>query len=117
MGRVRPEAFGLAYERATRGWPYAHLSLIFSGYAALVLSFSASLVYLLQERALKAKRSVWLVSRFPALQVTEEIGLRSLLIGFPFMTGGLAVGLLMAQMNFGHINFRDPKILFSLLTW
>jgi len=23
----------------------------------------------------------------------------------------------MAQMNFGYINFQDPKILFSLLTW
>jgi len=117
MGMLRQEPFVLASETAKRGWLIAHLSLIFSGYAALVLSFSASLVYLLQERALKAKRSAGLLSRFPALQVTDEIGLRSLLIGFPFMTAGLIIGLLIADMNFGYVNFRDPKILFTVLTW
>jgi ABC-type uncharacterized transport system permease subunit len=117
MGVMRQEPFVLASETAKRGWLVAHISMIFAGYAALVLSFSASLVYLLQERALKAKRSAGILSRFPALQVTDEIGLRSLLIGFPFMTAGLLAGLLIAQMDFGHVNFRDPKILFSLLTW
>jgi ABC-type uncharacterized transport system permease subunit len=117
MGVMQEQPFVLASETAKRGWLVAHVCLILSAYAALVLSFSASLVYLLQERALKMKRSIWLLSRFPALQVTDEIGLRSLLIGFPFMTAGLAIGLLIAQMNFGHINFRDPKILVTLLTW
>ena len=117
MGVMHQEPFVLASETAKRGWLVAHISLIFAGYAALVLSFSASLVYLLQERALKAKSSARLLSRFPSLQVTDEIGLRSLLIGFPFMTAGLLVGLLIAQMNFGHINFRDPKILITTVTW
>ena len=117
MGVIHKEPFVLASETAKRGWVIAHVSLIFAGYAALVLSFSASLVYLLQERALKAKRSTGILSRFPALQVTDEIGLRSLLIGFPFMTAGLLIGLLTAQMTFGHVNFRDPKILLTLLTW
>jgi ABC-type uncharacterized transport system permease subunit len=117
MGVMRQEPFVLASETAKRGWLIAHISMIFAGYAALVLSFSASLVYLLQERALKAKQPAGILSRFPSLQVTDEIGLRSLLIGFPFMTAGLLAGLLIAQMNFGHINFRDPKILLTVLTW
>jgi len=117
MGISHREPFVLASETARRGWLIAHISLIFAGYAALVLSFSASIIYLLQERALKAKRSAGLLSRFPALQVTDEIGLRSLLIGFPFMTAGLIIGLLIADMNFGYVNFRDPKILFTVLTW
>jgi ABC-type uncharacterized transport system permease subunit len=95
-----------------QGWLIAHISLILAGYAALVLSFSASLIYLIQERALKAK-----LSRLPALQVTDEIGFRSLLIGFPFMTAGLVAGMIIAQADFGRVDFRDPKILFSLLTW
>src|ERR1700680_710080 len=36
-----------------KGWLIAHIILIFTGYAALVLSFGASLLYLLQERRLK----------------------------------------------------------------
>jgi ABC-type uncharacterized transport system permease subunit len=117
VGATRQEPFVLASEGARQGWLIAHISLIFAGYAALVLSFSASLIYLIQERALKSKRPGGLLSRLPALQVTDEIGFRSLLIGFPFMTAGLVAGMIIAQANFGYVDFRDPKILLSLLTW
>lgn len=117
VGLSGQESFVLASSSARQGWLIAHISLIFAGYAALVLSFSASLVYLIQENLLKAKRSAGLLSRLPALQVTDDIGFRSLLIGFPFMTAGLIAGLVIAQATFGHVNFRDPKILISVLTW
>jgi ABC-type uncharacterized transport system permease subunit len=117
VGLSGQESFVLASSSARQGWLIAHISLIFAGYAALVLSFSASLVYLIQENLLKAKRSAGLLARLPALQVTDDIGFRSLLIGFPFMTAGLIAGLVIAQATFGHVNFRDPKILISVLTW
>jgi ABC-type uncharacterized transport system permease subunit len=100
-----------------RGWLFTHIALILAGYAALVLSFGASLLYLLQERSLKSKRSGGMLSRLPALEVIDEIGFRSLLLGFPFMTLGLIVGTVMAQATFGHVNFFDPKIFLSMLMW
>lgn len=117
VGATRQEPFVLASAGARQGWLVAHISLIFAGYAALVLSFSASLIYLLQERALKSKRTGGLLSRLPSLQVTDEIGFRSLLMGFPFMTAGLVAGMVIAQANFGHVDLRDAKIFLSLLTW
>src|SRR5208282_5798026 len=72
-----------------KGWLIAHIILIFTGYAALLLSFGASLLYLLQERRLKAKKPSSLISFLPALEVIDQIGYRSLLLGFPFMTLGL----------------------------
>jgi ABC-type uncharacterized transport system permease subunit len=117
VGATRQEPFVLASAGVRQGWLIAHVSLIFAGYAALVLSFSASLIYLLQERALKSKHPDGLFSRLPALQVTDEIGFRSLLIGFPFMTAGLVAGMVIAQANFGHVDFHDAKIFLSLLTW
>ena len=111
------ESFVMASSTARQGWLIAHITLIFAGYAALVLSFSASLIYLIQEHMLKSKRPARLLSRLPALQVTDDIGFRSLLIGFPFMTAGLVAGMVIAQAHFGHVNLRDPKILLSLLTW
>jgi ABC-type uncharacterized transport system permease subunit len=102
---------------ANRGWLIVHISFILAGYAALVLSFGASLLYLIQERSLKSKRSGGMLSRLPALEVIDEIGLRSLLLGFPFMTIGLVVGMALAQQTFGLINFFDPKIFLSLLMW
>ena len=117
IGASGQEPFVLSSSTAREGWLIAHISLILAGYAALILSFSASLLYLLQERALKAKKPGGLLSRLPALQVTDEIGFRSLLIGFPFMTAGLAAGMVIAQASFGRVDFRDAKILFSLLMW
>ncbi len=100
-----------------KGWLIAHIILIFTGYAALVLSFGASLLYLLQERRLKAKKSSTLISFLPALDVIDQIGYRSLLFGFPFMTLGLLTGLAVAVTAYGHLNFLDPLILLSVLMW
>jgi ABC-type uncharacterized transport system permease subunit len=100
-----------------RGWLIAHIILIFTGYAALVLSFGASLLYLLQERRLKSKKPSSLTSFLPALEVIDQIGYRSLLLGFPFMTLGLITGSVVALATYHHVDFRDPKILLSLLMW
>ncbi|MBA3913351.1 MAG: cytochrome c biogenesis protein CcsA [Acidobacteriales bacterium] len=98
-------------------WLFAHIATIFTGYAAMFLSFCASLLYLVQEHNLKAKGSAGLLSRLPALEVIDEIGYRSLIFGFPFMTVGLAAGAVVAQNTFGHVDYFDPKILLSILMW
>lgn len=99
------------------GWVFAHVATIFTGYAALFLSFAASILYLVQERTLKSKQSVGLLSRLPALQVIDDIGYKSLLLGFPFMTLGLIAGSVVAQAKFGSTYFHDPKVILSLLMW
>ena len=115
--RHRPAACPADAFVSHKGWLVAHIILIFTGYAALVLSFGASLLYLLQERRLKAKKPSSLISFLPALEVIDQIGYRSLLLGFPFMTLGLMTGSVVAMTTYGHIDFLDPKILLSLLMW
>jgi ABC-type uncharacterized transport system permease subunit len=99
------------------GWLAVHILMIFTGYAALFLSFGASILYLLQERALKSKNSSGMFSRLPSLQVIDDIGYRSLMLGFPFMTLGLIAGSVVAESTYGRIDFLDPKILLSILMW
>ncbi|MGH9524648.1 MAG: cytochrome C assembly family protein [Terriglobales bacterium] len=99
------------------GWIAAHVALIFTGYAALFLSFGASILYLLQERSLKAKKIAGYLQKLPSLEVIDDIGYKSLLLGFPFMTFGLILGAVIAQTEFGPMYFVDPKILLSLLMW
>jgi len=53
----------------------------------------------------------------PALEVIDEIGYRSLLLGFPFMTLGLIAGTVVAQATYGRVDFLDPKIFLSILMW
>ena len=64
LGLSGLESFVTASSSAREGWLIAHITLIFAGYAALVLSFSASLIYLIQEHMLKAKRPARLLVAF-----------------------------------------------------
>lgn len=98
-------------------WIFVHIALIFAGYAALFFSFATSLLYLVQERNLKTKQSSGALARLPALETIDEIGYRSLLLGFPFMTFGLIAGAVVARANFGPEFFLDPKIVLSVLMW
>ena len=102
-----------------KGWLVAHIILIFTGYAALLVSFGASILYIVQERRLKAKKPASQISFLPALEVIDQIGYRSLLLGFPFMTLGLITGSVVAitAPSIGRVDFLDPKILLSLLMW
>jgi ABC-type uncharacterized transport system permease subunit len=99
------------------GWIFTHIAMIFTGYAALFLSFGASLLYLAEERSLKSKHPNGILSRLPSLQTIDDIGYKSLILGFPFMTFGLIAGSVVAQAKFGPMYFLDPKVLLSLLMW
>jgi ABC-type transport system involved in cytochrome c biogenesis permease subunit len=98
------------------GWIFIHVALIFTGYAALFFSFAASVLYLVQERGLKAK-SIGVLTRLPALEIIDDIGYKSLLLGFPFMTFGLLLGAAIAASTFGPTFFQDPKVFLSVIMW
>ena len=83
-----------------------------------MLSFGASLLYLLQERRLKSKKPTSLISFLPALEVIDQIGYRSLLLGFPFMTLGLLTGSVVAQSRpTGTWIFSIPRFCCRVLMW
>jgi len=111
----QPVAFSTPLMRS--GWLFVHIAMIFTGYAALFLSFAASILYLVHEKALKSKQPTSITSKLPALSVIDDIGYKSLLLGFPFMTFGLIAGSVIAQARFGPTWFFDPKVVLSLLMW
>ncbi|HEX6466625.1 MAG TPA: cytochrome c biogenesis protein CcsA [Terriglobales bacterium] len=111
----QPPQFSSPFLRS--GWIFFHIALIFAGYAALFFSFVASILYLLQERKLKSKQVGGILAKLPSLETIDDLGYRSLLLGFPFMTLGLIAGSVMAQVEFGPAFFHDPKVLLSLLMW
>lgn len=103
--------------QVSSGWIYMHVGLIMLGYSALIVSFFASILYLIQEKNLKTKTMGGFWSRLPALATIDEIGYRCLVFGFPFMTFGLIAGSVVAEARYGAAYFRDPKILFSIVMW
>jgi cytochrome c-type biogenesis protein CcsB len=97
-------------------WIYVHIPMVFLGYAALFIAFAAAIMYLIQERALKSKHPVRFYNWLPSLEICDDLAYRSLAIGFPLITLGIISGALWAE-GAGVIWERDPKVLFSFLTW
>ena len=97
-------------------WIYVHIPMVFLGYAALFIAFAAAIMYLIQERALKSKHPVRFYNWLPSLEICDDLAYRSLAIGFPLITLGIISGALWAE-GAGVVWERDPKVLFSFLTW
>lgn len=98
-------------------WLWLHIGLLLAAYAALSVSVLASVLYLIQEKRLKSRTSAGMLSKLPPLETTDQIALKSLLIGLPCMTAGLLIGSALAQMTYGAAYFRDPKVLLSFAMW
>ena len=113
-----PGSHELAAPLLRSGWITLHILLLLAAYAALIVCMFSSVLYLMQEKRLKARRSAaGLLARIPPLQVLDQISLRSLLIGLPCMTGGLLIGSALAATEYGAVYFRDPKVLLSFAMW
>ncbi len=97
------------------GWVLLHILLLLTAYAALLVSLFTSVLYLIQERRLKAKMPA--VRGLPALDTTEQIALKALLFGLPCMTAGLLIGSALAELTVGPSFFLDPKVLLSFAMW
>ena len=103
---------------ATRSaWIWAHVALALLGLAALVLNFAGAVMYLLQERQLKAKRPGTVYYRLPPLETLDRLTYRTLTLGFPFLTAGLLLGVVWARSAWGSLFTFDPLALFSVLMW
>jgi ABC-type uncharacterized transport system permease subunit len=104
-------------------WLVAHIIALLLAYVALCFSLLSSVLYLVEERRIKAKlrpgKSGWSpVDWLPPLDTLERISHATLEFGFPCMTVGLVIGSVLAQETaLGAAYFRDPKVVASFVMW
>ncbi len=98
-------------------WLWVHIGLALIGIAAFVLNFAGALMYLLQERQLRAKRTGTLYYRLPDLETLDRMTYRTLALGFPFLTTGILLGVLWAGPAWGSVFTLDPLALLSVVAW
>ena len=103
--------------QASSAWILVHVALVLVGLAALVLNFGSALMYVLQERQLKAKRPGVFYYRMPSLQTLDRLTLVTLTVAFPFLTVGLGLGVVRAGRAWGRDLMLDPLALFSIVMW
>lgn len=107
-------------------WFWVHvLSLLFA-YASFALAAVLGIIYMLQFKELKKKHLGYFYNRLPPLTTLDAMNLRSMTIGWVFLTLGVVVGIIWASQarasapndpNLAAMGLNDPKILFAIITW
>jgi ABC-type uncharacterized transport system permease subunit len=118
------QGYAFPSEGVRTSWLIAHITALLAAYAALGFSLLASLLYLVQERRLKAKLTStdnkgWIpLDWLPPLDTLERIAHAMLLFGFPCMTVGLVLGAVLVQeTSLGAAYFVDPKVIACYAMW
>jgi ABC-type uncharacterized transport system permease subunit len=98
-------------------WLTVHIVLVLLGIAALVVTAVASLLYLAQERELKAKKPRKFYYRLPALGTLDDLISKSMGIGFVLVTLAVIAGSTWAFIEMKTAWISQPKIAISFFTW
>jgi cytochrome c-type biogenesis protein CcsB len=96
----------------------AHVASMMLSYAVLAVSFGAAALYLLQAQPqLGSRDGGRRFARLPSADTLEEIANRSVLLGFPMLTLGIALGAYWAHSAWTRYWGWDPKETSAFVTW
>jgi cytochrome c-type biogenesis protein CcsB len=87
-----------------------HVGMMMLSYSALSVSFGAAVLYLVQGGQRR-------FARLPSGKTLEEIAHASVLVGFPMLALGIALGAWWANDAWGRYWGWDPKETSALVTW
>jgi cytochrome c-type biogenesis protein CcsB len=88
-----------------------HVAAMILAYAALSVSFASAVMYLAQG----GNRNRF--ARLPKARLLDEISYKSVMIGFPLLAAGIALGAYWANSAWGRYWGWDPKETAALVTW
>lgn len=95
-----------------------HIAMIWLSYFVFFVASIAALLYLVQDHALKHKRTGIIFSRLPDLSFLDKLNYRSIGLGFPLLTIAILSGFVWVQSVRGaywwNVNSRQ---LYSLVLW
>lgn len=94
-----------------------HIFLAFLGHSAFAFSCGASLMYLIQEKAVKRHTPGAFMKRLPSLKELDIIIYHSLTTGFFLLTLGIITGALWLHNIKVVLLSWDPKVAASVVTW
>jgi len=99
-------------------WLPVHVTLALLGYALFVLAAGVSLVYLVYEKRLKAKRPLRPTDeRTPSLEKLDRINYRLLGWGFLMLSLAIVTGSIWADATWGRFWSWEPAESWTLIIW
>lgn len=98
-------------------WLPVHVTLAFLGNAVFAVAFAISIVYLVQEKQLKARSKAAILRKLPSLEQLDRLNYRCLAWGFPLLSLGILSGGIWALNTEGTFWSWEAREVLSLLTW
>jgi cytochrome c-type biogenesis protein CcsB len=100
-------------------WLISHVVTCFVGYAAFAVSFGVSFLYLFKVNAENkpSKQQKAFLDYLPSSELLDEVGYKTIAIGFPLLTIGIITGAFWANVEWGTYWSWDPKETWSLIVW
>lgn len=99
------------------GWPHLHVILASAGIALLGVAGLAGLLFLAEDRRLRAKRRLEWVRGLPSLEALDRVNLLALALGFPLLTFGVVAGMLWTEDMTGQLWAGGAHATWSALAW
>jgi ABC-type transport system involved in cytochrome c biogenesis permease subunit len=100
-----------------------HVSALLFAYASFGLACVIGVTYVLLFKEIKAKHLGFFYARLPSLQVLDTMNQRVIVVGWLFLTVGLAAGAIWAAQSPSYdprvqaMSLGDPKIFVALVSW
>ncbi|HSF02802.1 MAG TPA: cytochrome c biogenesis protein CcsA, partial [Solirubrobacterales bacterium] len=94
-----------------------HTLSAFLGYSALSVACCAGILYLVLHDQVVHKRMGGLFRRLPPLEDLDQLGYRTVLLGFLFLTVAIVAGAIWARAEWGVSWVVEPKTVWALVSW
>ncbi|EHQ88374.1 c-type cytochrome biogenesis protein CcsB [Desulfosporosinus youngiae] len=99
-------------------WLTFHVLTATLAYGAFAISFGLGIMYLLKlGKGNEKSNSQGIISRFPALEIIDELSYKVIGFAFPLLTLCIITGAIWANYAWGTYWSWDPKETWSLITW
>jgi ABC-type transport system involved in cytochrome c biogenesis permease subunit len=98
-------------------WFVLHVGASLLGIALLAVAFAASALYLLQHRQLKTRHFGAIFQLFPPLEQLDRLNYVALVLGFPTLTLGVALGVGYAGFDAGVQELGIAHLGWGLAAW
>lgn len=102
---------------ATGFWLYIHLPFTILGSAFFLFAAISGIMYFIQEYQLKNKNFGLFYSKFPPLNIINNLNKNSLNMGFAFFTIGLIAGIIWGLYEWDGRLILSAKLVFAFITW
>ena len=115
--QIEAGVHGIAVFGSTGPGLAGHALLVALGLGALAGNFAGGLMYVLQERAIKRGTLAGLSRRLPPLGTLDRFSFHALVVGFPFLTLGIVLGMVSAAKLYGVGWLWQPTPVVAVATW